>query len=258
MSLDEIAKVFARHKIAALHFSGGKDSLACLWVLEPFWPHLAVVWVNGGDVFPETLETMRQVREMVPHFIEVKSDVRAQNRLYGYPVDVLPVRNHPNVVRIMHPYPRPPLQSCVACCNDNLWTPMARAMADLGATLIVRGQRNAEVQKSPVRSGDVYEIGGRNIEFLFPVEDWTSEEIRHYLSDKPIGLPANYEYMDTDLACMHCTGHIFENIGKRAYMAKHHPEAYAEVSRRLDVIAAEVDRDMRHLHQARRTGEPLQ
>lgn len=250
----ELRDILARHEVAALQFSGGKDSLACLWLLEPFWPHLTVVWGNTGDAFPETLELMSQVRAMVPRFREVRSDQRAQIARYGYPVDVLPVRNHPDVMRLIHPHPRPKLQSCVACCNENLWQPVMAAMRDMGATLIIRGQRKAEVQRTPLRSGDVHE----GVEFLFPIEEWSGEEVRAYLADKPIGLPENYEVMDTGLDCMLCTGHLFENIGKRVYMAKRHPEAFAEVSRRLDVIALEVERDMSFLHQVRRAGEPTQ
>ena len=254
MLLDHIGRVIQRHKVAVLQFSGGKDSLACLWLLEPFWPHVIVAWGNTGDAFPETRDLMEQVRAMVPNFHEVKSDVRKQQGRYGFPVDVLPVRNHPDVMHLLHPHPRPKLQSCVACCNDNLWQPMQAAMRELGATLIIRGQRQAEVQRSPVKSGQVRD----GVEYLFPLEDWDSAEVRGYVADKPLGLPDNYDDMDTGLDCMHCTGHLFENIGKRRYMVKRHPEAYAEVSRRLDVIAGEVDRDMTFLHQARRAGEPVQ
>lgn len=246
--------IIARHRIAALQFSGGKDSLACLWLLEPYWQKIVVVWGDAGDAFPETRDLMREVRDLVPNFMVVPSDVRAQQARYGFPVDVLPVRNHPEIAALIHPHERPPLQSCFACCRDNLWLPMQRAMEALGATLIIRGQRTEEVQRTPIRSGEVVD----GVEFLFPIEDWTSEEVRHYLEDKPIGLQANYAYTDTGLDCMHCTGHLFENIGKRRYMRERHPEAYAEVSRRLDVISSEVARDMTFLHQARAAGETVQ
>lgn len=251
---EPIRNIFARHEVVALQFSGGKDSLACLWLLEPFWSRLTVLWANAGDAFPETLELMRNVRALVPNFREVKSDVRAQQAEWGFPVDVLPVRNHPGVAKLMHPHPRPKLQSCVACCAENLWQPMVSAVKELGATLIIRGQRKAEIQRTPLHSGSIVE----GVEYLFPIENWSSDEVRLYLDDKPIGLPENYEVMDTGLDCMHCTGHLFENVGKRIYMVKRHPEAYAEVSRRLDVIADWVERDMRHLHDARRAGEPTQ
>lgn len=246
----QIRQAFARHKKAALLFSGGKDSLACLWLLEAFWPHLTVVWANAGDAFPETKDLMRQVQAMVPHFHEVKSDVRAQQAKWGYPVDVLPLRNHVSVGAALTLAPRPKLQSFMSCCTENLWLPMDAALRAAGVTLVVSGQRKSDVQKASTKV--------EGFEVILPIEDWTTEEVLAYVADKPIGLPANYELMETGLDCMHCTGHLFENGGKRTYMKQRHPEAFAEVSRRLDVIAAEVDRDMAHLHAARREGEPTQ
>jgi 3'-phosphoadenosine 5'-phosphosulfate sulfotransferase (PAPS reductase)/FAD synthetase len=56
-----------RHKPgkAVLQFSGGKDSLACLLLLRPWWDRLTVMWVNTGAAFPETLELMEAVRSRV-------------------------------------------------------------------------------------------------------------------------------------------------------------------------------------------------
>lgn len=246
-----IGEILSRHKVAVLQFSGGKDSLACLWLLEPFWSRITVAWGNAGDAFPETVALMEKVRALVPNFVEVKSNQPEQIRQMGYPTDVLPVRNHPTVMHIVHPHPRPPLQSFYACCRDNLWFPMLAKMDELGATLIIRGQRNAEVQHSPVRSGDVI-LG---VEYLFPVEDWSNDRVHEYVKQTPLGLPAHYAYVNTSLDCMHCTGHLFENFGKRRYMAEHHPRAHAEVSRRLDVIAQEIRNDLQIIEQARATPE---
>lgn len=235
--------IIARHEVIALQFSGGKDSLACLYLLEEFWQKLHVVWGNTGDAFPETLALIAEVRALVPHFIEVKSDVRAQQEKYGYPCDVLPVRNHPTVAMIIHPHERPKLQSCFACCRDNLWEPMQQQMERMRATLIIRGQRTYEVQHSPVRSGDV--ING--VEYLFPIEDWSSERVREYLGAR---LPEHYSYMDTGLDCQHCTAHLFENIGKRRFTRERHPELHAELTRRLEVIAGEVEHEHAILREA--------
>ena len=247
----KLEHIFDRHHVAALQFSGGKDSLACLWLLERFWTRMHVVWANSGDAFPETVALMNRVRDMVPHFIEVRSDQPSQIKEFGFPTDVLPVRNHPGVMHVLHPHPRPPLQSFYACCRDNLWTPMQQKLDQLGATLIIRGQRTSEVQHSPVRSGDILD----GIEYLFPIEDWTGDQVREYVAAKPLGLPAHYAYVDTSLDCMHCTGHLFENIGKRRYMAEKHPDQHAEVSRRLEVISNEIAGDVRHLDAARAAPE---
>lgn len=243
-----IADAISRHDKIVLQFSGGKDSLACLYLLEPYWQKVHVAWVNTGDAFPETLAQMGAIREMVPHFHEVPSDVKAQQAVFGLPCDVLPVRSHFSVIAGFYPHEKQRMQSCFACCRDNLWLPMARFVGEMGATLVIRGQRLDEVQRTPVKSGDV--IGG--VEFLFPLQDWTSDQVRQYLGAR---LPEHYAYMDTGLDCMHCTGHLFENLGKRRYVAERHPEVHAEVSRRLDVIAEEVAHEMAILEAARRVPE---
>lgn len=234
-------EAIARHEKVALHFSGGKDSLACLWLLEAYWEKILVCWVNTGDALPEVEALVRKVAAMVPNFVEVKSDVKAHQAKWGYPCDVVPVRNHPTVAFIVHPHPRPPLQSFFACCRDNLWMPMQRKMEELGVTLIIRGQRLQEVQRSPVRSGDTY----AGFEFLFPIENWTDEEVRRYVASKPLGLPEWYAYTTNSPECAHCTGHLFENIGKMRYLRARHPAVFDEVQRRLGVISGEVLNDLR-------------
>ena len=52
----KIAELMDRHDIVVLQFSGGKDSTACLHLLEPWWDKVHVVWVNPGAPYPEMLE----------------------------------------------------------------------------------------------------------------------------------------------------------------------------------------------------------
>lgn len=245
----DFAPIFERHKLAALSFSGGKDSLACLWLLRDYWDKIDVVWCNTGDAFPETRRLMHKVRQIVPRFVEVMTDVKYQNELWGWPVDLLPVRNHANVQAIMFPHQRQRLQSCIACCNENLWEPTMRSIEKSGATMIIRGQKLVDVQRSPVRSGDLR----MGFEFLMPVEDWTDREVIDYVKRTPLGLPEHYEHMHTSLDCQHCTAHLFENIDKRRYMRQFHPAAYREVSNRLRLINQECEKEHEHLMRAIRT-----
>jgi phosphoadenosine phosphosulfate reductase len=236
--------VVDQHVKPVLQFSGGKDSLACFWLLEDWWDKLTVAWVNTGDAFPETLSLVEQVQSRVADFIEIKSDVHTHIARFGYPVDALPVRSH-HSMRPMLLHPQIPLQSFFECCYANVMLPMHEKMKEIGATLIIRGQRASEAHRSPVRSGDVID----GVVYLFPIEDWSSGEVRRYLANKPIGLPDNYEFagegsMDTSLDCMHCTAYLSENIAKRRYMALRHPKAYQEVSNRLDVIGNAVSKEL--------------
>src|SRR5687767_12018420 len=67
----------------ALWFSGGKDSMACLYLLRDRLSEIAVLWANTGKNYPELLQTVAHAKAMCPHFIEVKTDRDAQWREHG-------------------------------------------------------------------------------------------------------------------------------------------------------------------------------
>ena len=220
--------ILDRHEKAVLQFSGGKDSLACLYLLQPWWGKVTVAWVNTGDVFPETIEQMAGIRAMVPNFLEIASNQPANIAEHGWPVEMLPLTRTP-LGRMLDGHPHPLMQPYFSCCNVNIWTPLQQAMNDLKATLLIRGTRVAEARKSSVRSGTIID----GVEFLHPIEDWSSQQVKDFLGDR---LPAHYRDTDTSLDCVHCTGWLYENAGKMRYMAKHHPAAYEEVARRIREI----------------------
>jgi hypothetical protein len=83
---------FSRHEKVVLEFSGGKDALACLFLLQEYWGKFDLLWCNTGDAFPET-------RELVYSFglpvLEVRSDQPGNIARRGPPSDVLPVWDSP-------------------------------------------------------------------------------------------------------------------------------------------------------------------
>ena len=234
-----------KNEVTALQFSGGKDSLACLFLMQPHWDELTVYWTNTGAALPETAELIEQVRATVPHFVEIRTDQPSDLVDNGWPVDVLPVRSA-LPMREMYGKPRLRLQSFFDCCYRNIMGPMHERMIADGVKVIIRGQRNQETHKSMLRSGDVVD----GFKVLFPIEGWTGEQVRAYLADKPIKLPSNYEDMDTSLDCWNCTAWLEDNIGKRRYLKRVHPEAYTVVREMLTLIEAEIDRDRAYLLEA--------
>lgn len=185
----------------ALSFSAGKDSAACLWLLKPRWHEIDVVWCNPGDPYPETLEYMRDIKEMVPHFIEVRSDSRGWVREHGYPVDVLPIKRS-RIGRVADATPGLMLQSAWDCCGANLWRPMQQFIKENSYTHVIRGQKNCDRLKSPVRSRDVID----GVTYLFPLEDWTDTDVLTYLGGK---VPPSYmRGRRTSLDCMRCTAYV--------------------------------------------------
>lgn len=229
--LERAREALHRHKNAVLQFSGGKDSLACLHILRPLWDRFTVLWMNTGDSFPETRDQMGDVARMVPHFLEVQSQQPAQHCRSGPPSDLVPAWTT-EMGRLLDETISRRIQMPFACCNENIWAPMDQATRKLGATLIIRGQRTSEAKKSPIRSG--FQAG--ELEALFPIEDWSADDVRSYLSSQNVDLPEHYAYFDSSLDCQHCTAYLSENAGKFTYLRERHPKTYKAVQERLTYI----------------------
>jgi 3'-phosphoadenosine 5'-phosphosulfate sulfotransferase (PAPS reductase)/FAD synthetase len=225
-----------------LSFSGGKDSLACLYLARPAWDEMTVVWVNTGDAFPETIAQMEEVRAMVPHFLEVNSDQPAQQARCGYPSDVVPVWDTP-LGRAADASRAFKVQDPFMCCGSNIWAPMMRAVKALGADTVIRGQRLAETKKSQLRHGDVVE----GVRYLFPIEDWSDEAVVQFLDDQGVALPEHYAFVNSSLDCQHCTAYLGENQGKFTYMKQRHPALYRDVVQRVAYLVDATQAELGHL-----------
>lgn len=230
-----------RHENVVLQFSGGKDSIACLELFRPYWDRITVLWLNTGDPLPELLEQIEKVKTAVPKFVEVTTDSRSYAEHYGHPVDVLPIRNHWEAQHLAG-LQRMRLQSFLACCADNIMLPMHRKTAELGATLIIRGQKLSDAHKSPVRSGDIID----GVEYYFPLEGWTDAQVFETIRGSDF-LPPNYTEGNPSLECWHCTAYAQDHKARRAYLERFHPEKAAEVKRRVILIKQEIMADLQHM-----------
>jgi 3'-phosphoadenosine 5'-phosphosulfate sulfotransferase (PAPS reductase)/FAD synthetase len=207
---------FSRHQKVGLLFSAGKDSLACLLQIEKYWDKTVVIWGNPGNPYPETVEYMEGIKKKVPHFVEVKGNQKAFIAENGYPVDVLPVYEAIMGTKLI-PFSR--------CCATNLWGATAEFVKFAGLTGLVRGQKTADEQKSPARSGMIVD----GVEFLHPLENWTDGDVLQYLGER---VPDSYKRgVKHSLDCMNCT-------------------AYASPSRMADLwkISPETAREVRNVH----------
>lgn len=192
---------FSRHERAALQLSTGKDSAACLYLLEPFWDKLTVVWLNAGKPLQESLDYMEGIRAKVPNFLEVRANQPEWIRINGYPADVLPYEatkmgacnGFANSVRFSETF---------ECCKANMWMPMAQAMKDGGFTGVIRGQKLADDLKSSLRSGAIVD----GIEYLFPIESWSDSQVFAFLGDR---VPGFYKRgLPSSQDCANCTGYV--------------------------------------------------
>ena len=232
------------HEKAVLQFSGGKDSLACLYLLEPHWSELTVMWCNTQDSLPETINLMREVAGKVHNFVIVQSDQPKQNEQYGPPTDLLSVWDT-ELGRSVDQSRTHKFQSPFQCCGMNLWEPLQEAVDVGGYTLIIRGQRNSETHKSTIRSGHME--AGR--EYWFPIEAWSEAEVRTFLDTKQVPLPAHYKWFNSSLDCASCTAYLAENKGKLAWMQHAHPEQAQRLVRKLHFVHSAAMREIGHLRE---------
>lgn len=222
-----------------LQFSGGKDSLACLYLLRPIWKDLIVAWVNTGASFPETLAQMELIRALVPNFHEIKS---RQYLEFGWPADLLPARRSAVGV-LTYGEGGEPWQSTLQCCARSIWIPLGQAMQELGATVVYQGTRNDDTAKAPVHPGDVH----HGMRFEFPVWDWTQAQVFAYLTAQGVELPPGYRYTHGGLDCWNCTGYLYEVENRFDFARDHHPQKYVQIMAKLRDLRRWAARDMAHL-----------
>lgn len=213
---------FERNSKSILQLSGGKDSVACLWLLEAWWDQLTVVWANTGNPYPETVEYMAEVKALVPNFVELKGNQPAYIKEFGYPVDMVPVWQTQFASQVAGKVDFK-FSNPFNCCYTNHWKVMEDYILASGVTGIIRGQKEADQRKNQLKPGDV--VAG--LEFCFPVFHWTDGEVKAFLGDR---LPKNYlRGMSGSLDCMNCTAYLNESVGRLQALRKDFPETYAEV-----------------------------
>jgi phosphoadenosine phosphosulfate reductase len=220
-------------------FSGGKDSLACLYFCQEYLDRLTVVWVNTGANFPEIEEAVAALRDRVPSFLEIRSDQPSAIVRSGYPTDVLPVQyttigqSHTKVRPIM-------LRSYIECCNENIWQPARLGLAQHGFTAVIRGQRFDEAHKAPVRSGFTED----GVEYVFPIEDWDTAQVLSFLSSKGVETNNRLQMEHSSLDCWNCTAFCANSGERLAYIKANHPEKHAQVVALLKQIDNAVTEQM--------------
>lgn len=202
-------EIIDRHEKIALQFSGGKDSLAVLHLMEPYWDKLTVYFLDSGEAPYETLRLVKSVRDMVPRFKYVRGRIKETREMFGDPSE----------------------ETRFTCCYLSIMVPMGRQMKADGITLIIRGQKEADKQKGPLKSGHIE--GG--IEFLYPIEDWTDEMVFDYLREKNIPIPPFYrEGVLFTPDCLFCTA--WREYHGQEYVMRHYPQIASELTRRMKEV----------------------
>lgn len=232
-----ISEIFKKHERAVLMYSGGKDSLALLMLLRPYWDRISVVWVDTGDQFPEVREHMQIVSQIVPHFEVLLSNVTAFHAHEGYPVNVVPTRY---TAFGQMCFGKKPICLCsrFQCCATNIWEPMARYIAWSKTTCVIRGDRNSERLEGP------REFNG--VEYVFPIFDWTAEQVMELVRQAPAGLyQERHELPEgSSLDCRMCTAYEAASSSRMTYMRKHHPEVARHIEWFMPLYRSAVAEEM--------------
>lgn len=228
-----VIEAIGRHQRIALQLSGGRDSIATLYLLRAYLDRITVYWVDTGAAFPETLNIIGMLRTMCPRFVKIKGDQPGVIAAHGIPSDIVPAANTP-IGLAGSASGGQLIQDRYSCCARTIMFPLHERMVKDGITLIIRGQKNADALKAPIKSGAVLE----GIEYLFPVEDWDGKNVLDYLREVGAPVARFYQTLSGTPDCMTCSAYWEEGVA--SYLKQHHPEAHTEVQRRLDIIKEAV------------------
>lgn len=227
----QFGTVFYKHQKVGLQFSGGKDSLTLLYMMEPWWDRVCVYWLNPGNPLPETVFQMREIASIVPNFKEVPGKQKEIIAADGWPSDVVPVKWTTLGNQVFGPTEFK-VQGRLDCCIRSLMIPLHEAIKSDGVTCLFRGKREEEADKTETRSGDYTEDG---IQVFYPLWQWTEKEVLQFINDYDIDLPYSYNFTNHSLDCLDCTA--WREHGLSRYLAvSGNGDAYQEYHRRMGLI----------------------
>jgi phosphoadenosine phosphosulfate reductase len=221
-----------RHGRGALHFSGGKDSLAVVYLLRPHWDRLALYHVDTGDLLPEMREIVAGVEAMVPDFRRIETDAKAWTETVGLPSDLVPTTSTPMGLSIGASTRR--IVDRFDCCAANLMVPMHRRMIEDGVPLVIRGTKRADLARLPHEGGET----GVGYELWLPLLNWSHDDVFTYLRSVGAPICRVYEHKVNAPECATCPAWWSE--GRAAYLRKHHPDLYGAYRTKIAAVAAEV------------------
>lgn len=223
--------MFSRYKNPALQFSGGKDSLACLYLLRDRLDELTVYWCDTGDGCPETRDVVDAVRGRIPKFVRIQSNAPQWRQQHGFPTDLVPVNHH--TMGVQHGMSAFPLTNRFDCCAANIMLPLHTRMVADGVDVVIRGTKLCDTGKVPAEG----RIADWPYDVLLPIRDWSHAQVFAYLES--VGAPRNaiYDHFKAISApeCMGCTA--WWGDGKAQYFLAQHPDQVDQYRANLQALA---------------------
>lgn len=219
----------------ALAFSGGKDSMVCLFLMQGSLDF--AIYVDTGYAYPETLALVDFAKTMIPVHV-VKSDRAVQNEREGIPADVVPIDWTSLGQQITGVKPVK-LQSYLGCCYESISMPLLNKAKELGVAELVYGQRNEEGYKSPARDGQIVD----GITRTHPIESWTTAEVMAYLATK-MDIPGHFGIKHSSLDCYDCTAFRKDSADRIEWTRNKYPVFYAEYAARAAALNSALTQAM--------------
>lgn len=218
----------------AVCFSGGKDSLAVVYMLREagLLDRVTVYHNDTGDLLPEVREIVEHVKGFAPRFVHIRGDVEAWIAENGIPSDLVPYTSHDLAAMVGQQRTR--IVSRYVCCYANLMLPLHQRLVADRVTLVIRGTKDVDFPALPVRSGEAVE----GVEYLHPLEGWSHARVFDYL--RSVGAPICRVYETTEQApeCARCPAWL--NVGQGAYLRRHHSALFNAYRERMALVMDEL------------------
>lgn len=221
-----------QHERIALHFSGGKDSLAVAYLLKPYWDRLTFYHVDTGDLLPEVREIVAGFARQVPQFHHIQGNVLAFHAEHGLPSDLVPTTN--TAFGRMFGFADRAIVDRFACCWANLMQPMHDAMRADQITLAIRGTKRSDTPKMAHGGGDT----NLGYHLWLPIIEWSDDDVFAYLREVGAPICRVYETKVQSPECATCPA--WWNEGRAEYLKKHHAGLFAEYGNKLRLVAEQV------------------
>jgi phosphoadenosine phosphosulfate reductase len=234
---------------AALQFSGGKDSLALLYLARPHLKRITVYFAETGAVFPHVRQHVEETCRRLGATLKIvlpPRHVAVHVDQVGLPSDIVPVE----ATLEMRPYLRSPapqlLQSYMRCCGAMIFDPLEQAMRRDGHTIVLRGSKRGDR-----RAGADASHWEKGIEYRSPLWNWSDERVMGFLAEQGATLPRHYAAVPDSLDCWLCTAHLAPHgEAKLRWIRENHPELWPDVQDRFRRLNAALAREREKIAEA--------
>lgn len=226
---------------AVIQFSGGKDSLACLYLNRDQIDEVPVMFGDTGATYPHVREfVIETCRDLGAQLIIVKpsEDVLTYTERVGLPSDVVPIWNTEEMAPFLSEHPRQMVQSAMKCCASMLFKPMYEAVREHGFDTVIRGAKACD-RRVGVPDGHI----DQGITYRAPLWDWTDADVFRYLDEVGARLAPHYPVVKSSMDCWCCTGHApYEDFAARInYTRKHYPDLWPVLEDRLGRLKTAIN-----------------